>query len=171
MESSPLHTSILRKHARKVIYSSDEEEVPRALEAPDIPCDSSQEPPLDGSRPKSPDEKQPESSRSGMSDLSAQHPETVIDLGDQQCSPWNSEVDGYSSDSSTPAFKRGVHTTTEQQEVVQLIKKEGIRWKVPRWIKCRAASMVILADAMLKHWHSGDNVCVVYYRQGWPIGR
>ena len=188
-----VHSKILRrKTARRVIYSSDEET--RSQDAMDTPCGSSPHNTKDGGSSMH------QAKTSGKSKVTPVSPEqgTVIEFlhNDGNDSPWESDLDSSGSESSTPDFKRGKHAQqppvqTQQsqdsedknmsgkrqvlsdQQVIELIKTEGIAYSLPKWINERRVrgSVLILADAQLKDWPLKDGICSVTLRQNWPINR
>ena len=92
--------------------------------APDIHCASSKHECASGSSPQDdskPDrEEQAESDDMGM----------IIDFSSWEDTPWDSEVDGARSDTSTPAYKCGNHQEAplSTNMVVQIIRKEGMQF-------------------------------------------
>ena len=178
MEHSPVNTHLLKRHVRRII-SSDEEEIdlhPRPTETTereDTPCDSSGKSSCVSGHSLVED--------SPVFQESPQE-ETVIDLISQDPSPWDSDVDGQESDTSTPAYKRGRYTPprSEQEQkqeedlaAVRLIQEEGINFHSPNWINRRAVaqSVVLLADSRVKNWPKNDKVVKVEYHPEWPIKR
>ena len=176
MENSPLHTGLLKKKARRVIYSSDEDDL-RPEEVPDTPCISSGLRSASGSLMSASEKDEHEEVTPPGSDTptiikrAEADGSLVIDFSNPEVdSPWDSDVDGH-SDISTPAYKRGRRETETDLEVVRIIQKEGIGSPIPRWARCRGQSIVILADSQVKHWPEKDNICQIHYREGWPLAR
>ena len=75
------------------------------------------------------------------------------------------------STTSTPGYKRAMsEPSLSKQEVVELIKKEGLQaHKLIPEATLRAASILILADSKLQDWPLTDKKCVVYVKEDWSI--
>ena len=178
METSALKARLCKNHKRRVINSSDEEEVERPSEVDEQQSVISQEPiPCTSSTPVYSD--------SGSSHDKGSRSGIVIDMiHDNVDSPWDSEIDDQDSATSTPGYKCGRHTdeakgkhgkhmpkrekahskrwdmTMQNRrqptdgEIVRMIEREGIRHDIPTWITCRTVrhSVLVLADSQLKYW-------------------
>ena len=196
-ETSPIKVHLLRWHQRKrTILDSEEEETlsqwpvevheqhremnPRHQDGADIPCASSTPDCYhSGSNPVDSDD--------GV--MSAE-PGMIIEMkGQCNDSPWDSEVDGQESETSTPGFKRGRHGnpevsvdsqqksncvgTPDDRHVVQIIKEEGMNFTLPGWLQrhSKKPSLLLLADSHVKFWPKNDVVCQVEHHPSWPLNR
>ena len=173
MEASLLKTHLLKQHRHRIIRSEDEEEdIPRPVEMHNqepTPCISS---------------------IAGCSSTGSDPVESdteIVFQTDGQDSPWDSDVDGHDTDTSTLAYKRGHHHGLDEKpasqqdssdisdrEMVKVIQEEGMKFDTPSWIKKRkkpTPSILLLADSQVKYWLDNDGVCQVQYHQDWPISR
>ena len=185
MESSPLHTQLLKRTTRRYICSSDEEpDINRPVEVLDTPSDSLQNSCADGG-----------SCPQATIAQSLANPDTddetgivIIQETHIERSPWNTDDE---SDTSTPSFKRRNHTRLKvtasdhspcdpdpveedlHQKAVHELLQGGMRVDLPSWIRGRGTRqrVVILADSLVSSWPSHDNICAVEYHAGWSIKR
>ena len=130
MDASPVHTHLLKRHRQTILDSEEEGEVSqRPLEAleqemimEDIHCASSN--PVCSNVGPNP----------GTTSGTDAEEETIINMhGEERDSPWDSEVDGQDSDTSTPAYKRGKHQVSKDvtdEEAVSLILQEGLHFEL-----------------------------------------
>ena len=188
MESSPLHTQLLKKNPKRYIYSSEEEtESGRPAEVMDSQhsthSDCSPNSCANGglSPPSTP---MIHSSQESGIIIWQIHGDDSID------SPWNSDCD---SETSTPSFNRGKHdnqgsvpaqqsdislpanTDNDQpirQEAIQELLRDGLSADIPRWLRGRGMkqSIFILVDAQITAW-PGHNICAVEFHASWTIKR
>ena len=63
------------------------------------------------------------------------------------------------------------HKEITDMQAIQAIKTEGIKQHKIEKKPDRGPSMLIIANAQLKHWPRGDNICDIVFRDGWPISR
>ena len=69
------------------------------------------------------------------------------------------------SESSTPAYKRGIHPSTDQIARQEILEKGMKMRRVPRWMRVRRGpTTLILTDAYLKNWSDKDCKCKAVYR-------
>ena len=179
MDSSPIHTQLLRKSSRRLICSSDEESEPRqTAEVPDTPSDYSQQSSADGglcqARETTAETAEPQAypQSGGEEDVH----NTIIEQIHLDDRSWHSNSD---SETSTPSFKCGRHgdaiATPDLDEMLayqarQLVVDEGMSFPLPEWIRGRAQQTVyIIADAQVAAWPPRDNICKVEYCEGWPV--
>ena len=167
--ATPAEDHLPKRDTRQSTRSTEEEEEfhtwPReALTREGTPCDSSSH----------------DSCTYGSDPVNSMDMGTVIEMDCPNAdSPWDSTVDGQDgedSDTSTPDYKRGKHSrgpSLTDGKVVELIKKEGLEFKLPRWLQERRtqASILILADSQLKYWPPRNNICQVEFHPNWPINR
>ena len=115
------------------------------------------------------------SSSQNISSITSEN-KTLIRFTDHEASPWDSDAE-MDSDTSTPAFKRGRHQESSNQQdtrlttqAVKLILEEGMGFKAPDWMRRRAPkrSVLILVDTQLKYWPAADKICEVIYHKNWP---
>ena len=116
----------------------------------------------------------------GQSDLSSHptrkdagnddHSEVIITMEHNEVEqPWvmDEEQDSDVSSSSTPNFKTGRHSKTEEMEIVELVKIEAKQQMIkPR--NRRGPSMQLLADTRISEWPNNDNLCLVDYHN-WTL--
>ena len=107
----------------------------------------------------------------------------VITLTHGEDTVWISDSESTHSDTSTPACKRGRHsspvTSTQPDVITQQAVEEIIKFGYHPWIKkhkqrkqervVKEPSMHILADARLSNWPHHDRLCVVDYHPGWSL--
>ena len=176
---SPLRTHLLKRSSRRIIYSSEDEEMCRPAEIPDIHSGCSKE----------------NISSCSWSDteMGTQQveEEMVICMTHEHDSLWNTAsedeevehnmepgpgTDSDSSSTSTPGFKRGVHETRDSKhdqltrQAITNIRTKGMRYRLPRWLrKPRGPSMQLLADSQVLNWPQNDRICVVHHHEGYRI--
>ena len=193
MEPSPLKTHLLKRQVRRTILSSDEEEMTEErpaevyedLQIPDTHCACSDDsiftggstPPPEANKDTSIEQREERHEHSPQVDASHGR-EIVIPMGAAMVdSPWDSEVDGQESDTSTPGYKRGkqeeIPTGPSNSKVVQAILDEGMGFRAPDWMRNRRRhkSILVLSDAQFKYWPAHDKVCQVEYHPKWPLAR
>ena len=113
---------------------------------------------------------------SGYSSSSCRKPEVtdhVINFAHQSHDlPWHSHSSDSSLDTSTLDYKRGNHRDLDPDECIrELIRKEGVRHRLPRWQRKQRCTLHVLADSRFGEWPVGDQFCKLTYFQHLPTSQ
>ena len=196
---SPIHTVGLLKHTRRRILDSSSGEELEYCRAADTHTRSPDLVDLTScSGPTLSDSCRASTSRGSSTEQMEVNQGMVIELDQETDGSWHSEDEeqGYNTDTSTPAYKRGRHEQSGQpsptgprsdlpspyrqsrslsrqlkpEKVRQAIIQEGLEYTLPTWAtQKRDPSVLILSDARMEDWPWSDGICLLEFHQNRQI--